>query len=115
MPPMWCRSPKMSLPSWKRCRATPKATTFFLQRGAPVRSPVSAVDVGCFREAQAIGVDPHLHPADVVGHDEEDVGFLLLLRGCWCTRHHTHGEKRNQSEPLVSQDCHVQASSLHED
>ena len=27
-------------------------------------------------------VDARLHPADVVAHDEEDVGLLRLLRGC---------------------------------
>ncbi len=53
-----------------------------------------AVDVGCFPDAHAIGVGLHLHPADVVGHDEEDVGFLSLLGGgrnachrCGCAQH----------------------------
>ena len=34
-----------------------------------------AVDVGRFPDAHAIGVGLNLHPADVVGHDEEDVGL----------------------------------------
>ena len=40
-----------------------------------------AVDVGGFPDHQAAMVDARLHPADVVAHDEEDVGLLLLLRG----------------------------------
>ena len=34
-----------------------------------------AVDVGRFADHQAAMVDARLHPADVVAHDEEDVGF----------------------------------------
>src|SRR6516225_11086699 len=48
-----------------------------------------AVDVGGFSHHQAAVVDARLHPADVVAHDEEDVGFLLLLRAC-----HRHGGER---------------------
>jgi len=40
-----------------------------------------------------------LHPADVIAHNEENVGFLLLLRDCWHARHHANAEKREQSEP----------------
>ena len=39
-----------------------------------------AVDVGRFPDHKALMVDARLHPADVVAHDEEDVGLLLLLR-----------------------------------
>ena len=38
-----------------------------------------AIDVGRFADHQAAVVDARLHPADVVAHDEEDVGLLLLL------------------------------------
>src|SRR5689334_15052321 len=38
-----------------------------------------AVDVGRLADHQAAVVDPRLHPANVVAHDEEDVGLLLLL------------------------------------
>jgi len=38
-----------------------------------------AIDVGGFPNHQAAMVDARLHPADVVAHDEEDVGLLLLL------------------------------------
>ena len=38
-----------------------------------------AVNVGCFPDHQAAMIDPRLHPADVIAHDEEDVGFLCLL------------------------------------
>ena len=38
-----------------------------------------AVDVGRFPDHQAAVVDARLHPADVVAHDEQDVGLGLLL------------------------------------
>ena len=38
-----------------------------------------AVDVRRFADHQAAVVDARLHPADVIAHDEEDVGFLWLL------------------------------------
>ena len=41
-----------------------------------------AIDVGRFPHHQATMVDARLHPADVVTHDEQDVGFLRLLRRC---------------------------------
>ena len=37
------------------------------------------VDVGRLTDHQAAVVDARLHPADVIAHDEEDVGFLRLL------------------------------------
>ena len=37
-----------------------------------------AVDVGRFPDHQAAMVDARLHPADVVAHDEEDVGLAGL-------------------------------------
>ena len=37
-----------------------------------------AVDVGRLADHQAAVVDARLHPADVVAHDEQDVGLLLL-------------------------------------
>jgi hypothetical protein len=45
-----------------------------------------AVDVGRFAVHQASVVDARLHPADVVAHDEQDVG-LVLRRGGRHTRH----------------------------
>ncbi len=36
------------------------------------------VDVGRLADHQAAMVDRRLHPADVVAHDEQDVGLLLL-------------------------------------
>ena len=39
-----------------------------------------AVDIGRFADHQAAMVDARLHPADVVAHDEHDVG--LLRRRC---------------------------------
>jgi hypothetical protein len=40
-----------------------------------------AVDVGRFPGPQAFMVDARLHPADVVAHDEEDVGFCRRRLG----------------------------------
>ena len=37
-----------------------------------------AIDVGCFADHQAAVIEARLHPADVVAHDEQDVGFLVL-------------------------------------
>jgi hypothetical protein len=37
-----------------------------------------AVDVGSFTDSQALVINARLHPADVVAHDEKDVGFRLL-------------------------------------
>ena len=44
-------------------------------------------------------VDAGLHPADVVAHDEEDIGFLWLLRGRWDARRHYRGDQSQQTEP----------------
>ena len=40
-----------------------------------------AIDVRRFANHQAAMVDARLHPADVVTHDEKDVGLLRRLRG----------------------------------
>src|SRR5947207_3433909 len=53
-----------------------------------------AVDVRRFADHQAAMVDARLHPADVVAHDEEDVGLLLLLRGRRRARRHRGNEWR---------------------
>ena len=37
------------------------------------------VDVGRLADHQTAMIDARLHPADVVAHDKEDVGLLLLL------------------------------------
>ena len=37
-----------------------------------------AVDVGRLTNHQAAVIDARLHPADVVAHDEQDVGLVLL-------------------------------------
>ena len=43
-------------------------------------SLADAIDVGRFADHQSAVVDTRLHPADVVSHDEQDIG--LLLGGC---------------------------------
>jgi hypothetical protein len=64
-----------------------------------------AVDVGRLADHQAAMVDARLHPADVVTHDEEDVG-LLLLRGRRQARHRYCGDRGQQAEPDVSDYTH---------
>ena len=39
------------------------------------------VDVRCFPDHQAAVIAARLHPADVIAHDEQDVGFLVLRLG----------------------------------
>ena len=39
-----------------------------------------AIDVGRFSDRQALVINARLHPADVVSHDEKDVGLLLRRR-----------------------------------
>src|SRR5262245_5867688 len=64
-----------------------------------------AVDVRRLADHQAAVVDARLHPADVVAHDEEDVG-LLLLRGRRRARHHDRHERSQQTEPDISGHTH---------
>ena len=40
-----------------------------------------AIDVGRFTDRQALVINARLHPADVITHDEKDVGLLLRRRG----------------------------------
>src|SRR5215467_12159829 len=51
-----------------------------------------AVDVRRLADHQAAMIDARLHPADVIAHDEKDVGFLWLLRGCRSACHRNSGK-----------------------
>jgi hypothetical protein len=62
----------------------------------------NAIDVGGFAYHQATVVDARLHPADVIAHDEEDIGLLWLLRGRGDARHRYGGDPRKQTEPQLS-------------
>ena len=59
-----------------------------------------AVDVGRFPDHQAAMVDARLHPADVVAHDEEDVGLAGLSqcrgREGWRLKRGPCHQRRNQ-------------------
>ena len=56
------------------------------------------VDVGRFPDHQAAVVDARLHPADVVAHDEQDVGFLVLrLAGSDRAKKRCRGYKQRQA------------------
>ena len=43
------------------------------------------VNVGRFADHQAAVITTRLHPADVIAHDEQDVGFLVLRLGRDCS------------------------------
>src|SRR6478736_6626279 len=58
-----------------------------------------AIDVGRFSHHQTLMVYAWLHPTDIVAHDEENVGFLLLLCDCLRTRHHCRSEQREPAGP----------------
>ena len=49
-----------------------------------------AVDVGRLAHHQAAMVDARLHPADVVAHDEENIGLIRLRKRWRCE--HRHGK-----------------------
>ena len=49
------------------------------------------VNVRCFPDHQAAMIAARLHPADIIAHDEQDIGFLVLRLG-WSDR----AEKRSR-------------------
>jgi hypothetical protein len=50
-----------------------------------------AIDIWRLAHHQTAVVDARLHPADVISHDEQDIGFLVLrLAGS------DHAEKRSR-------------------
>jgi hypothetical protein len=57
----------------------------------------NAVNVGCFSYHQAAMVDTRLHPADVVSHNEHDVG--LLLGGQWQATGGKNRKEQSQAPP----------------
>src|SRR5262249_19893685 len=71
-----------------------------------------AVDVRRFPDHQALVIDAWLHPADIIAHDEKDVGLLLLLRSCWQIRPHTDGDGCKQSGPKLSHEFHGKPPDL---
>ena len=63
-----------------------RAALFGIVRHEDRAFVADAIDIGRLTHHQTAMVDVRLHPADVVTHDEENVGLLLLLRGCWGAR-----------------------------
>src|SRR6516165_3008626 len=61
-----------------------------------------AIDVWGFTDHQAAMIDMRLHKADVVTHDEEDVGLLLLLRRCRNDSPYHDGDSRQESQASFS-------------
>ena len=81
-------------------RVAPRSTALLGVVGHEDRTLVAdAIDIGRLTNHQTAVVDVRLHPADVVAHDEENVGLLLLLRGCWRAHHRNCGDARQQAEP----------------
>ena len=54
-----------------------------------------AVDVGRFPDHQAAVVDARLHPADVVAHDEQDVGLALGPGSAGHSEHDRQGQRQH--------------------
>ncbi len=73
-----------------------------------------AVDVGRFADHQAAMVDARLHPADVIAHDEQDVGLGLLLglRNARCAGQRCQQERSSKrADPSASEGCWIHLSS----
>ncbi len=66
-----------------------------------------AVDVGCLSDRQPAVVGSHLHPADIVTHDEQDVWFLALLGGCLGARRRRTSKQCEQRKAEVSHSNHM--------
>src|SRR6516225_3872388 len=60
------------------------------------------IDIWSFAHHQSAVIDTRLHDADVVTHDEKDVGLLWLLRGRGGARHRNSGGPGQQAEPTLS-------------
>ena len=59
-----------------------------------------AINVWRFPDHQAAMIAARLHPADVIAHDKQDVGFLVLrLDGC--DRAHQRGERGQYSKAVI--------------
>ena len=65
-----------------------------------------AIDVGRFPDHQTSMVDARLHPADIVAHDEDDVGFLSLLGEGRIACHRCDGAQNDKSAPDYSEHAH---------
>src|SRR6185436_11144511 len=57
-------------------------------------------------DALVIGAD--VEPADIVAHDDKDVGsaLLLLLGGDWRARYQNREERSDHTDPQLSADSH---------
>src|SRR5260221_14392985 len=54
-----------------------------------------AINVGSFPDHEAAVIDARLHNADVITHDEEDIGLLLRRCGCAVSEHADTQSKHN--------------------
>ena len=74
-----------------------------------------AVDVRRLPDHQAAVVDARLHPADVIAHDEEDIGLALGPGGAGHAEHDRQGQRQHSTASIFSSRLSCQkppASSL---
>src|ERR1700744_5432367 len=57
------------------------------------------VKVRCLAGHDALVIRANIKPADIIAHDDEYVGFLLLLCDCLRARHHCRSEQREPAGP----------------
>ncbi len=79
-----------------------------------------AIDVGCLSGHQATMINPRLHPADVIAHDEDDVGLLSRSLGLSLCRpkpgpQRSGGKQHSRGEPAqlvfhcLTLHCHLRS------
>ena len=67
-----------------------------------------SIDVGRLTDCEFFVVNARLHPADVVAHDEKDVGLIRLREcsRCELRRHEWHGDKGCDSNKCSGKTSH---------
>ena len=59
------------------------------------------VNVRCFPDHQAAMITARLHPADIIAHDEQDIGFLVL-RLSWSDRAKKRSRGYKQRQAVIT-------------
>src|SRR5262252_7237590 len=89
----------------EECVAPGRAALLSVVRHEDGTFSADAVDVRRFANREAAMIDARLHPADVVAHDEQDVG--LLLRGGGAGAQSQACDQRDQGGDGFSNMSHV--------
>ena len=85
--------------------AARRATGFGVVVGEPHAFGGQLVEVRRLAGHDALVIGADVEPADIVAHDDEDVGpALLLLCGCWNACHRHRDEQPQKAEPNFSAD-----------